>query len=233
MSAAPLNSWQGVQEEILRRITAREWHPGDLIPNEVDLAAEFGCARATVNRALRGLASNGILERKRKAGTRIAKLPTRKATLAIPVLRREIEATGAQYGYELLARAVETPPGGICDRLQVPGNARLLHLQAVHLSGGAPYAFEDRWINLATLPQAAEVDFAQHNANEWLVRNVPFEAGDIAFSASNASPREAGILACEEGQGLFVIERTTRSAKGTITAVRLAFAPGYTMYTQI
>ena len=46
-----------------------------MIPGEEALAREFGCARATVNRALRDLAEAGVLERRRKAGTRVALQP--------------------------------------------------------------------------------------------------------------------------------------------------------------
>ncbi|MEP5090001.1 MAG: winged helix-turn-helix domain-containing protein, partial [Paracoccaceae bacterium] len=80
-----INSWHAVQEEVLRRIKNRSWKPGELIPNEADLAIEFGCARATVNRALRALAETGILDRRRKAGTRVALHPVRKVTLEIPI----------------------------------------------------------------------------------------------------------------------------------------------------
>ena len=91
MSGGEFNSWQSVQAEVLRRINAREWKPGDFIPNEAELAIEFGCARATVNRALRALAESGLLDRRRKAGTRVSLNPVRKATLDIPVIRYEIE----------------------------------------------------------------------------------------------------------------------------------------------
>ena len=67
MTDPPFNSWQSVQEEVLARIHSRQWKPGDLIPNEADLAQEFGCARATVNRALQNLADEGLLDRRRKA----------------------------------------------------------------------------------------------------------------------------------------------------------------------
>ena len=50
----------------------RDWPPGALIPGEEALAQEFGVARATVNRALSELARAGVLERRRKAGTRVA-----------------------------------------------------------------------------------------------------------------------------------------------------------------
>ena len=73
----------------------RIWKPGELIPNEADLAIEFGCARATVNRALRALAETGILDRRRKAGTRVALHPVRKVTLEIPIIRHEVEQKAA------------------------------------------------------------------------------------------------------------------------------------------
>ena len=71
MNKPSFRNWQSVQTEVLRRIHAREWEPGDLIPNESDLALEFGCARTTVNRALRAIADSGLLDRRRKAGTRV------------------------------------------------------------------------------------------------------------------------------------------------------------------
>ena len=89
-----INTWQDVQREVLGRIQNRVWKPGDIIPNEVDLAKEFGCARATVNRALQAVADSGLLDRRRKAGTRVAVNPVRKATLEIPIIRQEIEQRG-------------------------------------------------------------------------------------------------------------------------------------------
>ena len=68
-------TWQFVQEDVLARIQNGTWPAGELIPTETELAAEYGCARATVNRALQVLADSGILERRRKVGTRVVVLP--------------------------------------------------------------------------------------------------------------------------------------------------------------
>ena len=51
-AATPAAGWQAIRDEVKRRIHARDWKPGEPIPNEAELAEEFGCARATVNRAL-------------------------------------------------------------------------------------------------------------------------------------------------------------------------------------
>jgi len=233
LNAPEFNSWQSVQNELLRRINTREWKPGDLIPGEEELAREFGCARATINRAMRNLADAGLLERRRKAGTRVAVHPIRKATLDIPVIRNEIEGKGHAYRYSLLSEEIALPPPDIRARMQVKPDIKLRHLVSVHLADGKPYVFEDRWINPHAVPEIGEVDFSRQSANEWLVMNVPFEGGDFGFSAMTAGAREAEILSCRAGEGLFVIDRSTWTKDEMITSVRLTFAPGYRMHTEI
>jgi GntR family histidine utilization transcriptional repressor len=224
-----LRNWQSVQHEVRRRIHAREWVPGDMIPNEADLAQEFGCARATVNRALRGLAETGLLDRRRKAGTRVALRPDAKATLTIAVIRVEVEGRGQSYHYSLLSRALTVPPAVIGAALKVAAGQALLHLTALHLADGAPYALEDRWINQSTVPAATREQFDTISSNEWLLIHAPYTHGEIAFSADLATPDEAAALGCAAASALFVTDRMTWDHARSVTKVRLIFAPGYQM----
>lgn len=233
MTETAINSWQGVRDEVRRRIGQRIWKPGDMIPAETDLAREFGCARATVNRALRDLAEAGLLDRRRKAGTRVALNPVRRAQLEIPVIRDEIESRGLAYRHAILHRAMESAPPEIAVRMDLPPGARLLHLETLHSADGAPYVYENRWINPGAVPAALDEDFAEHSPNEWLVRQVPFEGGDFTFSAITAGPEEARVLGCQPQTGLFTLDRTTWTAGQVITSVRLIFHPGYRMHTSL
>lgn len=226
------DGWEAIRAEVLRRIRAREWSPGAMIPAEAQLAAEFGCARATVNRALRELAVAGVVERRRRAGTRVVALPVRRATLEIPVIRREIEARGQAYGYRLLEERQGAAPVPVASRMGLAPGGRLIWLEALHLADGRPFVHEARWLNPAALP-APLPDFACRSANEWLVAEVPYVAGDIAFSAEGATAREAEVLGVREGAALFVTERATRGPEGPITFVRLAHAPGYRLQTEV
>ena len=88
------STYKSVKADILSKITEGEWGPGTLIPNEVELAEIYGCARATVNRAMRELADDGIIERRRKAGTRVRSAPLREARFVVPIVRKEIEDKG-------------------------------------------------------------------------------------------------------------------------------------------
>jgi len=231
MTAPSFRNWQSVQDEVLRRIHAREWKPGDLIPNEADLAIEFGCARSTVNRALRSLAESGLLDRRRKAGTRVAAQPVAKATLDIAVIRQEVETRGSRYAYQLIARAVAVPPPGVSGAMQTMAGAALLHVRALHLADDAPYAIEDRWINTGIVPGALEETFQSVSANEWLLTHAPYTHGDIAFSAVQASAEDAGILGVAHHSALFSIDRLTWDKAASVTKVRLLFTPGYQLLT--
>ena len=228
-----LTSWQDVQQEVLARIHSRQWKPGELIPKETDLSREFGCARATVNRALRSLAEDGLLERRRKVGTRVVANPVRRAVLDIPVIRLEIESRGQRYGYELLEIDRSPAPPKIRARHALRPDTELLTLKALHLADGTPYVVEDRWVNLETVPGILEADLTRISANEWLVANAPFTKGDVAFCAVNASMRESRLLKVAPDSALFVIERTTWDRARAVTAVRLVFAPGFRIRTEI
>ncbi|TNF19073.1 MAG: UTRA domain-containing protein [Rhodobacteraceae bacterium] len=225
-------TYKDVKSDILSKITRGEWAPGSLVPNEVDLATTYRCARATVNRAMRELADEGLIERRRKAGTRVRMTPIRQARFDIPVVRAEIEEKGAAYRYSLVNLAVEPAPDWLRARLRLGEGGEVLHLVCMHYADGDPYQHEDRWINLAALPQARTVDFAEIGPNEWLVATVPFSDVEISFSAGLADRRLAGHLACAAGDPVFTVERSTWWEGQAVTYVRLTFRPGHRMTTR-
>ena len=233
MKTASINTWKAVEAEILSRIHTRKWKPGDFIPNEAELALEFSCARTTVNRALRSVAEKGLLDRRRKAGTRVSMLPIRKATLSIPVIRQEIEDAGHVYSYEIVSSKLDISPATIRSAMGIDGENQMLHHQAVHKADGRGYVASDRWINIQAVPAILEADLKQTSANEWLIANAPFTSGTIAFSATVADASIAERLQASKGSALFVIDRVTFNANVAITAVKLTFHPGYEMQTSL
>ncbi|MEO9574682.1 MAG: UTRA domain-containing protein [Lentilitoribacter sp.] len=233
MNSPAFRDWQSVQDEVLRRIRTRVWEPGAMIPNEADLAVEFGCARSTVNRALRSLAEAGWLDRRRKAGTRVAAQPIAKATLSIAVIRHEIEERGQKYSYQRVARTLSVPPLDVSAAMRMPAETVMLYIRALHLADDMPYALESRWINLQVVPGAQDEPFQNLSANEWLLRHAPYSDGEIAFSAVNAGEDEAELLACSEGAALFAVDRLTWDSDASVTKVRFLFAPGHQMRTKL
>ncbi|MGB0908005.1 MAG: GntR family transcriptional regulator [Maricaulaceae bacterium] len=225
-------TWKSLYSEVSRRIAEGVWKPGEIIPGEVELAAEFGCARATVNRALRELAKEGFLDRRRKAGTRVSLHPVRKATLDISITRAEVEQRGHAYSHVVLNRRQKAMPENI-KTIMGETQAKPLYLTTLHQADGKPFLYETRWVNIDVIPGVLDVNFSAISMNEWLVNNALFTTGEITFSAANASDAEAKILNIEKGTALFIVERTTWNGPHTITVVRLFYAPGFKMSTHI
>lgn len=223
---------QNIANEVRRRIVEREWRQGERIPDEADLALEFDVARATVNKALQLLADEGLLDRRRRAGTRVKIDPVRKATFSIPIVREQVETAGKAYSHRVVAQRRSPVPAAIAARLGLPEGTILVHLRAVHYGDGRPFQLEDRWINPCAVPELEQADFRRLNANEWLVRNAPYLKAELTFSAENADRRDARLLQTRQGQALLILHRTTWNDLGPITTVRVAFQPGHVVGTE-
>lgn len=225
---APGNAgYRDIKRIAIQRMQNGIWAPGTTLPNEAELAQEFGSTRTTVSRAMRELADEGYLERRRKAGTRVLTNPTRQARLAIPLIRDEIEATGAAYRYSLVSRQDGPAPDWLSAQLALPAGADCLHLICVHYADNRPFALEDRWINLAAVPEAAAEPFSQTGPNEWLVRKVPYSQAQFSFTATVADARLAAFLAARPGDAVLQADRITWLGETAVTYALFSYAPGY------
>jgi GntR family transcriptional regulator len=58
-----------VREQLVERIRSGVWKPGQLIPSEFDIAAEFGVSQGTARKAIGALAAEGLVMRQQGRGT--------------------------------------------------------------------------------------------------------------------------------------------------------------------
>lgn len=225
-------SFHTVRDEVKRRIESRIWPQGTLLPTEAELAEEFQCARATVNRALRELAEQGFVERKRKSGTRVKTAPVKQAKFEIAVVRQIVEEQNAQYRYNLVDRSVISAPAWLSSQLSLDPETRILHLLCMHYADNQPFQFEERWINIAAVPAVEEADLRAIGPNEWLLNAVPFTDAEIAFSAIGTDGRLSEFLSTTPGTPVMQLERTTWFQGSPVTFVRLTHHPGYRIRTE-
>lgn len=220
-------SYRDIKRICLDRIQQRIWQPNTYLPSEADLAKEFSSTRTTVNRALRELAAEGYLERKRKSGTRVLQAPIRRAQFAISLARDEISARGSAYRYALVDQNLSAAPQWLVPRLELDEGAEVMHIRCLHFADELPFQFEERWIVADTVPNVRQTSFARTVPNEWLVRNAPFTDLTVSFAATQADDIVAGFLGCTSGASLFMAERSTGLRGQPVTFARLYFAPGY------
>lgn len=213
-----------IRADIEGAILSGTLRPGDRIPFEHELMAQYGCARMTVNKALTGLVEAGLLDRRKRAGTFVSRPQIHMAALAIPDIQAEIEGRGFAYRLELLARDVL--PAGAVDptRMQPPRGAKVLALTCRHLADGVPFAVEERLISLKAVPDAAQADFSTIAPGSWLLAHVPWTEAEHRITAAPAG-RLAAALGVEEGVACLVLDRRTWRGDQPITHVRQVF-PG-------
>jgi GntR family histidine utilization transcriptional repressor len=226
------HSWMEIRDSIRSMILNSTYGPGDKLPRDEEFALQFGCARSTVHRAMRDLAQSGVVERKRRGGTTVRRDPVTRATLDIPITRLEVERRGSQYRHRLLRKSVQPTPPAIMANFDLSEPRDMLRVEALHLADNRPYIFEDRWICLETVPEIADVDLTQENANEWLVRNRPYSRCDLRLYARKATPGDQDVLQSHEGDALFVMERTTWIGAAPISSLCAVAHPGYQLFTQ-
>ncbi len=209
-----------IRRAIAQKITRRDWRPGDRVPFESELCGSLNVSRMTVNKAMQALADDGLIVRKRKAGSFVAAQENVQAPLTIARIEDEVAASGRTYGYELLSRA----PAIAATELNT-GKAKALRVLCRHLADGEPMALEERFINLRTVPQASEETFDELPPGSWLLSHVPWSEAEHAISAVAASKDVAGHLGIRPGTACLQVERRTWAEGSTVTFVRLIY-PG-------
>lgn len=233
MTSPRTTSWQEIQTLIRQRIQDRVWSPGELIPGEVALAEQFGCARTTVNRALRELAATGVIDRKRKAGTRVAKQPARRVTAEIPVIRVQVEAQAKEYRFKVLENRQLIPPRRILEAMGLRRNAKIMRIRSLHFANEMPYIYEDRWVNTAAVPELLNIDLELTSINEWLVTHVPFTQGEFVVDATAAGKTLARLLDINEGEPVLRSCRSTWLDDQSVTVVNLYYASQHKLRFEI
>jgi GntR family histidine utilization transcriptional repressor len=214
-----------IRADISEKILSGEWPPGRRVPAEHELMAQYGCSRMTVNKALAPLAESGLILRRRRAGSVVARPRIHSVVLDIPDIQAEITARGEPYRYELLSREVRAANVRDREELELTGSDRVLALRCLHRASGRPFALEERLISLTSTPEAEAVDFSTISPGAWLLGFVPWTEAEHRISAVNLPRATAKILGLEPAAACLSLERRTWRGDDRITYVRLVF-PG-------
>jgi GntR family histidine utilization transcriptional repressor len=217
----PAAPYARVKQFLKRELAQGRWPPGALMPSEADLVAKFGVSRMTVNRALRELQSEGLVQRTQGVGTFAAPLHRVSSTLTIRDLHEEIVSRGHAHRADVhLAR--EEPAGeALAGRLGLAPGAPVFHTLIVHHENGVPLQCEDRYVNPACAPGYLAVDFTRITPTHYLLDVAPLWEAQYAIEASAPTPQEARLLGIHPHDACLVVVRRTVSKGVPITLARL------------
>jgi len=216
---------QRIRSEIEARIRSGEWPPGHRAPTEAELMAQYACSRMTVNKAMTTLVEAGLIVRRKRAGSFVARPRVHAPVLNIPDIQSEIVARGEAYAFRLLARTVRAADRDSPDEVELAAGGRLLALDGVHDADGRPFALERRLVSLKAAPGMEAADFAEVPPGAWLLEHVAWTEAESRISAVNVGPEDARLLALDEGAACLVVDRRTWREGQHVTRVRQIF-PG-------
>jgi len=225
MSSGMKHLHQRIRDDIEARIMSGDWPPGYRIPFEHELMAKYGCSRMTVNKVLSTLAANGLITRRRRAGSVVAEPSTQQAVLEIQDFAHEAARAGTAYRFKILHRSVEPIDAAAAQRTGLPTGAEMLCVSTLHVMDDVPQAFEQRLINLATVPEADKETFKTDPPGTWLLRRVPWTDAEHVVRAVNADGTMARRLQIQTGTACLVLERRTWQAGAFVTEARITY-PG-------
>ncbi len=217
-AAAP---YSRIKQHLLAGLASGRWPPGALMPSEAALVAEFGVSRMTVNRALRELQAEGLVQRTQGVGTFAAPLHKVSSTLTIHDLHDEIVARGHVHQAVVHVQRQEPAPTALAAQLGVATGGAVFHTLIVHLENGVPLQCEDRYVNPAEAPGYLGHDFTRTTPTHVLFETTALWRAQYSIEAARATAQEARLLGVAADMPCLIVVRRTFSRAAPITIARL------------
>jgi GntR family transcriptional regulator, histidine utilization repressor len=218
LSAAP---YARVKQSLKDGLAAGRWAPGALMPSETELVAQFGVSRMTVNRALRELQAEGLVQRTQGVGTFAAPLHRVSSTLTLRDIHDDIESRGHRHEARVHLQRAEPAAPALAAQLGVPAGSRVFHSLIVHTENGVPLQCEDRYVNPACAPDYLAQDFARTTPTQHLFAVTALWRAQYSIESARPTAQEAALLDIAADEPCLVVTRRTFSRDAVITLARL------------
>ncbi|WP_330456504.1 GntR family transcriptional regulator [Streptomyces sp. NBC_00820] len=205
---------------VLSEALDSEFTVGEILPNERDLAARYGVARATLRQALEQLELEGRLQRRRGVGTTVA--PPRVG-VAVGTERHVWPGAGDD-AWQPVDCAGATPPAVVATALE-SGSAEVHTVRRSRMSHGRPVATELLYVAASSVPDLTAIDAPSGPARARAVlrelQRLELEGQDRAVELGSARADDAKELDRLPGSPVLVV--TTRFyAAGRTAALSVA-----------
>jgi GntR family histidine utilization transcriptional repressor len=220
-ATAQLAPFARVKQHLKDGLAAGRWAPGALMPSEAELVAAFGVSRMTVNRALRELQAEGLVQRTQGVGTFAAPLHKVSSTLTISDVHDEIVARGHRHEARVELQRAEPAAAALAAQLGLPEGAEVFHVRLVHLEDGLPLQCEDRYVNPAEAPGFLQADFTRTTPTHVLFESTALWRAQYQVEAARPTAQEARLLGVAPDEPCLVVVRRTFSRRAPITIARL------------
>jgi len=219
LTAEPL--YKRAESAMVARIVKRIWRPGMRLPNEFELAAEFGVSQGTIRKALVSMERRGLLARSPGRGTTVVKTTAEESLFAFFRLRDDV--SGNMTVPEPLSERISRRAATRKERTQFEtAESDVYVLERVRQHGGVPFALE-RMRLPATLFKGIEDDAPLPNSLYPYLQErfgISVMVAEEGLSAVLGKEKETRKLDVPVGTPLLKVERRARDLAHRIVELR-------------
>ncbi len=228
-------AYQRIKNAILDNIHSGKWQAGNAISTEMALAEEFGVSRMTVNRALKELSEERVLERRQGSGTFVAQQQFNHTFVEVRNIAEDLKSANRDYEAKVVSKRAVTASMlddelrrkfGIDESTAISDtdaneSSILYEVKIIHFADGQPIQFEERWVDAKKVPNFIKQDFTVVNTSDYLVAKIPLESGSYTIRALAAPVEVADALQIAAQSPTLVLRRQTYSASQVVTFVKM------------
>ncbi|MCD0480979.1 GntR family transcriptional regulator [Streptacidiphilus sp. ASG 303] len=215
---APEPKYWHLRTVLLRAIDS-EFATGEVIPNERELAARFGVARATLRQALDQLELEGRLVRRRGIGTLVAAPRT-----AVPVRPAEESWPGTEdAAWRIVGCTTAAPAPKLAEALGIPADEPVHTVRRVRSTGGQAVGTEVLHVPDSAVPHLPgfAADTGRGRSVLRQLQRLELAGESRAVELGVAEAEEARLLQRPPGTPVLVVT-TQYAAGGRIAALAVS-----------
>ncbi|SRR5581483_2721706 len=207
-------AYKRIQEAILKRIDDGNLKPGDTVDSERELARIHGVSLMTARHALAGLEREGMVERRRGAGTFVA--PPKIHFNKLMSFSEQMTSRGLTGCSKVLSGTIVDNEPEIAARLALPPGSRLLKIERLRLGADEPFSVETVYVPADEFPRLMRAPLERSSLFSSLERDygVTLAHADEEIDATAADPKTADLLMVPRGASLLRIRQVIFSTAG-------------------
>src|SRR5579862_3419789 len=210
-------AYQRIRTAILKRIEAGQLKAGDPVDSERELARINKVSLMTARHALATLEKEGMVERRRGAGTFVA--PPKIHFNKLMSYTEQMASRGLATRSRIVRMSSTETDAEIAARLSLPPGSRLAVVERVRQAGDEPFALETCYLSADEFPGLADGTLARGSLFATLENDYGIELAyaDEEIDATAADPGTAELISVPKGSSLLRIRQIIFSTKGRAT----------------
>lgn len=199
--------YRQIEQALRERIAGLR--PGDQLPSDAELVAEFGVSRMTARNAMQRLADDGLVRREPGRGSFVSQPSAHRRTNRLMTFTREMLRAGRLPSSRILSRAVRPSTNAEAEALGLRPREPVVHLRRLRLADDLPIALESAVLLADTASAVLTADLEHGSLHETLTRaGFTLKRGTGTIAAAKATPGDARLLGIRAGDPLLVERRT-------------------------